>query len=42
MGKDPYMGAVDEDGQLWEADGVYVMDASVFPTASGANPMITC
>lgn len=41
MGSDPYSGAVDEDGELWEAEGVYVMDASVFPTASGANPMIS-
>ena len=41
MGANPFSGAVDEDGELWDADGVYVMDASVFPTATGANPMIT-
>ena len=34
-------GVVDEDGELWECDGVYVMDASIFPTASGSNPMMT-
>ena len=41
MGANPFSGAVDEDGELWDADGVYVMDASVFPIATGANPMIT-
>ena len=41
MGANPFSGAVDEDGELWDADGVYVIDASVFPTATGANPMIT-
>jgi long-chain-alcohol oxidase len=32
---------VDEDGEMWECDGVYLCDASVFPTASGSNPMMT-
>mmetsp|Transcript_1877 Transcript_1877/g.3391 ORF Transcript_1877/g.3391 Transcript_1877/m.3391 type:complete len:497 (-) Transcript_1877:13-1503(-) len=41
MGQNPNAGAVDEDGELWECDNLYVIDASVFPTASGANPMIT-
>jgi len=35
------MGAVDPNGEMWECDNLYVMDASVFPTASGANPMTT-
>ena len=41
MGANPFSGAVDEDGELWDADGVFAMDVSVFPTATGANPMVT-
>lgn len=41
MGQNPNAGAVDEDGELWECENLHVIDASVFPTASGANPMIT-
>ena len=41
MGFAPESSAVDPDGQAWECDGAYVVDASVFPTASGANPMLT-
>ena len=41
MGFEPESSVVDPDGQVWECDGAYVMDASVFPTASGANPMLT-
>jgi hypothetical protein len=26
---------------VWDADALYVIDASIFPTASGANPMVT-
>lgn len=40
-GKGPQFGAVDLRGRLFECDHVYVADASVMPTASGANPMIT-
>nr|CAB75353.1 long chain fatty alcohol oxidase [Candida tropicalis] len=40
-GKGPKYGAVDTDGRLFECSNVYVADASVLPTASGANPMIT-
>ena len=41
MATSPSQGAVDPNGELWECDDLYVMDASVFPTASGSNPMVT-
>ena len=41
LGSSPSTSAADEDGELWEIDDLYVADASTFPTASGANPMLT-
>jgi len=41
MGSDPTASVVDEEGECWELDDLYVCDASVFPTASGVNPMVT-
>ncbi|KAF9883364.1 hypothetical protein FE257_003531 [Aspergillus nanangensis] len=41
MGKSPRSSVVDADGQVWGTQGLYVMDASVFPSASGVNPMVT-
>jgi choline dehydrogenase-like flavoprotein len=33
--------ATDPDGQLHDVPGVWIGDASAFPTASGMNPMVT-
>lgn len=41
MSSSPKSGVVDEAGRVWGTRGLHVMDASVFPTASGVNPMIT-
>lgn len=41
MSDSPKRGVVDPDGQVWGTDGLYVADASVFPSASGVNPMVT-
>jgi len=32
---------VDPSGRVWGTQGLYVADTSVFPQASGVNPMIT-
>lgn len=34
-------GVVDPHGKVWGTEALYVADASVFPSASGVNPMIT-
>ncbi|KAF0774730.1 hypothetical protein AaE_001569 [Aphanomyces astaci] len=37
MGSTPEMGAVNPDGESWDVRGLYVADASLFPTASGVK-----
>lgn len=41
MGGSAANSAVDPNGQTWDVPGLYVADASCFPTASGVNPMIS-
>jgi len=41
MHRESAQGVVDERGRVHGYDGLYVMDASVFPAASGVNPMLT-
>ncbi|KAL1878987.1 hypothetical protein Plec18167_004282 [Paecilomyces lecythidis] len=41
MGRSPRTSVVDPDCQVWGTKGLYVLDASVFPSASGVNPMVT-
>ena len=42
MGSSPKNSVVDARGRVWGSDGLYVVDTSVFPSASGVNPMVTC
>lgn len=41
MSADEDTGVVDMKGKVWGANNLYVADASVFPSASGVNPMVT-
>jgi choline dehydrogenase-like flavoprotein len=41
MGTSPSSSAVDENCQTHAVSGLYVIDGSTFPTASGVNPMLS-
>ncbi|KAI9273076.1 hypothetical protein BDA99DRAFT_499962 [Phascolomyces articulosus] len=41
MGNSPDTSATKPTGETWEVNNLYVADASLFPTASGVNPMVT-
>ncbi len=41
IGTSPRDSVADPNGQVWGVRGLYVTDASVFPSASGVNPMLS-
>ena len=41
MGTDPTRSVANPWGECHDTPGVWIGDASAFPTASGTNPMIT-
>ena len=41
MGADPQTSVANPYGELHDTPGVWIGDASAFPTASGTNPMVT-
>jgi choline dehydrogenase-like flavoprotein len=41
MGTDPQTSVADGRGELHDTQGVWIGDASAFPTAPGVNPMVT-
>ena len=41
MSSEERKGVVDPKGAVWGTEGLYLADASVFPSASGVNPMVT-
>lgn len=41
MGISPKVSVTKPTGETWEVKDLFVADASLFPTASGVNPMIT-
>jgi len=41
MGRERMNSVCDENGAVYGVKGLYVADASLFPSSSGVNPMIT-
>jgi hypothetical protein len=41
MSASPKTGVVDAKGRVYGTEGLYVVDASIFPSASGVNPMVS-
>ena len=41
MGRTAADSVCDPSGQVWDTPGLYLLDGSAFPTASGVNPMVT-
>jgi choline dehydrogenase-like flavoprotein len=41
MGPDPETSVAGPSGELHDVKGVWVIDASAFPSSSGTNPMVT-
>jgi long-chain-alcohol oxidase len=41
LGGDARRDVVDSRGRSWDVDGLYVADASIFPTSLGVNPCYT-
>ena len=41
MGASAKTSVVNAENHVWGVPGLYVADASVFPSASGVNPMLT-
>jgi choline dehydrogenase-like flavoprotein len=41
LGRDPQSAVADPSGQVFGVKGLWIGDASAFPSASGVNPMIT-
>ncbi|XP_050215231.1 long-chain-alcohol oxidase FAO4A [Mercurialis annua] len=41
MGVNPNESVVNQMGETWEVEGLFLADTSVFPTALGVNPMVT-
>jgi choline dehydrogenase-like flavoprotein len=42
MGRDPQTSVANPSGELHGTPGVWIGDASAFPSAPGVNPMLTC
>ena len=41
MGSDPAHSVVDAEGRVWGQSGLFIADASVFPSSLGINPALT-